>query len=67
MHPLEKIVIFLAACQVLQTAYLVAHAHALHGVNRLWYLVKMAPLIVLTLALVVFVLRVLQLIPYVGI
>lgn len=67
MHPLEKIVIFLALCQVLQTIYLVAHVHVLHGVSRIWYLVKMLPLMVLTLMLAAFVLRVFQLIPYIGI
>jgi hypothetical protein len=67
MHPLEKIVIFLSLCQVVQTFYLVAHVHVLHGVSRLWYLAKMLPLVALTIALVVFVLRVFQLIPYVGI
>ena len=67
MHPMEKIVIFLAACQIMQTIYLVTHVHALHRAARFWYLVKMTPLIILTFALAAFVLRVFQIIPYVGI
>jgi hypothetical protein len=67
MHPLEKIVIFLAICQVVQTLYLVAHAHVLHGISRIWYLAKMVPLVVLTIAMIALVLRVFQIIPYIGI
>lgn len=67
MHPLEKIVIYLVACQMLQTIYLVAHVHVLHGISRVWYLIKMLPLLLLMIALVALVLRIFHMIPYVGI
>lgn len=69
MHPLEKIIIFLALCQILQTAYLAAHVHRLHGASRRWYVLKMAPLIVLTVALALMTARIVfpSLVPYIGI
>lgn len=67
MHPLEKIILLLAACQLLQTIYLVAHVQALHGSSRWRYLAKMVPLLVLTILMVVLVLRIFQIIPFIGI
>lgn len=66
MHPIEKIIVLIAVCQAIQTAYLVAHVHDLHGSSRAWYLLKMAPLIVVTIWLLVLVLRILQVVPYFG-
>lgn len=68
MHPLEKIIVLLALCQALQTIYMVAHVHALHRrATRLRYLAKMAPLMLVTLAMCALVLRVFNAIPYIGI
>lgn len=67
MQPLAKIIVFLALCQVLQTVYLIAHAYALRGAARKWYLLKIAPLALLTLALALLVARIFLLIPYIGI
>jgi hypothetical protein len=51
MHPLVKIILLLAACQVLQTIYLMHHSHRLHGVSLVMYWLKFAPLIIMLLAL----------------
>ncbi len=65
MHPLEKILILMTVCQVLQTTYTLRRLHRTHSGLR-WCL-EMAPLVIATFALVVLVARILNIVPYVGI
>lgn len=68
MHPLEKILLLMTACQLLQTGYLVWHAFEIHGAaQRRIYFLRISPLIAVTVFLAVLVLRLLHLMPYVGI
>jgi hypothetical protein len=65
MHPMEKIIILMTACQVLQMIYTLRRVHASHQGIR--YVIEMAPLVLCVVALVVLVSRIFNLIPYVGI
>lgn len=65
MHPLEKIIILMTVCQILQTSYTLRRLHGAHAGLRYW--LEMAPLIAATLALAVLVGRIFHLLPYVGI
>jgi hypothetical protein len=65
MHPLQKIIIAMTACQVLQMIYTMRRVHASH--RGLRYAVEMLPLVLAVAALVVLVLRMFDLFPYVGV
>ena len=57
MHPLVKILLLMAAIEIVRTAYDAAHVHVLHGGSRWWYAAKMAPLVIMTAALAILVLH----------
>jgi hypothetical protein len=65
MHPLEKIFVMMAVCQVLHATYTMRRLHGAHSGMRYW--LEMAPLIVALAVLVILVLRFLHLIGYVGV
>jgi hypothetical protein len=65
MHPMEKIIILMTLCQVLHASYTVRRLHSEHASWRYW--AEIVPLLLATAALVVLVLRIFNLVPYVGI
>jgi hypothetical protein len=65
MHPLEKIIVLMTVCQVLHASYTVRRLHREHASWR--YGAEIIPLLAATAALVVLVLRIFNLVPYVGI
>lgn len=65
MHPLDKILILMTVCQVLQTSYTLRRLHGEHDGWRWW--LEMTPLILTTAALVFLVGRLFNLFPHMGI
>jgi hypothetical protein len=65
MHPLQKIIIAMTICQVVQMFYTLRRVHAAHLGLR--YFVEMLPLVLAVTVLVVLVLRIFNLVPYVGV
>ncbi len=65
MHAMDKIIVLMTVCQVLQTSYTLRRLHQMHVGVRYW--AEMSPLIFATIALVVLVCRIFNLLPYVGI
>jgi hypothetical protein len=65
MHPLQKIIIAMTVCQVIQMVYTLRRVHKAHLGLR--YFIEMAPLVLAVAVLVVLVLRMFDLLPYVGV
>lgn len=64
MHPMEKILILLVACQVIQFSYLVRHVHSMHGSSAAWYAAKLIPLGLCVAWLCFLALRIFNLAPW---
>lgn len=65
MHPMDKILVLMAACQIVQLAFALIFLRRECAGARYW--VWSIPLIVSVAALVVLVLRIFGFLPYVGI
>jgi hypothetical protein len=62
MHPLDKILIAMMICQVLQTTYTVRRLHRAHFGLRYW--LEMTPLILSTAVMVFMVGRIFNVFPH---